>query len=251
VLSVLGQGEFFGEMALIDKEPRSAAAMAKGDAVLFRLSCQEFNSFLTTDTRIVISILESLLATMVKRLRDMDTGFVTIHETGRLLASAMDIDVLLGGVLGKVMGIVSGCERGFIALWNEFSEMFEIRSVKGFAGKDIPLPKNDPVIRWLKEHKELLVTTADSFQRPLFHKDALPDYYGFSFMVQPFIHRGEMLGFLALSNTSQPMDVKRDQVNLLSGIASQIAPVIANAKKIAEDENRKRLQQAKQFHKIL
>ena len=251
VLSVLGKGEFFGEMALIDKEPRSATARAKGNAVLFRLGRREFNGFLATDTRVVISILEGLLATVVRRLREMDTGFVTIHETGRLLASEMDTGVLLGGILNKVMAIVPGGERGFIALWEEFNERFEIRSIRGFANNHIALPKNDPVIRWLKEHKEALSVTADVFQKPVFSKETLPDYYGVSFMAQPFIHHGEMLGFFALSNASRPLGVNREQANLLSGIASQIAPVIANAKKITEDENRQRLQRAKQFPRSL
>jgi CRP-like cAMP-binding protein len=244
ILSVLGKSEFLGEMALIDKERRSATAKARGDVVLFRLSCREFENFMNTDTRIVICLLKGLLSTMVKRLREMDVGFVTIHETGRLLASQQNIPLLLDGVLMKILEIVKSSERGFIALWNEFNEVFDIQIQKGFTDKDMTLPKNDPVIRWLKEHREVLVM-ADTSPTSLFARNVLPHYYGRSFILLPLVHRDELLGFVLISNASKKMDVQRSETNLLSGIASQIAPVLANAKKIAEDENRRRLQQAK------
>src|SRR5512147_3304716 len=38
ILSVLGEGEFFGEMSLLDNEPRSATTIAAEDSVLVSLS---------------------------------------------------------------------------------------------------------------------------------------------------------------------------------------------------------------------
>ena len=102
------------------------------------------------------------------------------------------------------------------------------------------------MIKWLKENKEKLIID-NSGLTSLFDQKSLPDYGGLSFIATPFIHRTALLGFFLLSNASQKIDISRSQINLLSGIASQIAPVIANAKRITEEENRKRLQRAKMW----
>lgn len=242
-LSSLGEGEFFGEMALFDKKQRSATVKAKGDVILLKLSCKDFYYFLKTDAQIAVSILGGMLLATTKRLRETDIGFVTVYETGRLLASQENINSLLNGVLRKIRDVIPCSQRGFIALWNEFSEMFELQSNNGYDKKDVILKKDDCLIKWLKENKARLIIE-DTAATVLFSRDLLPDYCGASFIIQPFILREELLGFFLISSEFVKMDLARSQINLLSGIAAQIAPVIANAKKITEEENRKRLQRA-------
>ncbi|HQP11099.1 MAG TPA: cyclic nucleotide-binding domain-containing protein [Candidatus Omnitrophota bacterium] len=244
-LSSLGKGDFFGEMALFDKKNRSATVKAKGEAVLLKLSCKDFYYFLKNDAQIAVSILGGMLGSTIKRLRETDIGYATIYETGRLLACEQNINKLLANVLGKIMEIIPGAQNGFMALWNEFAEMFEVHCSQGFStAGEIALQKNDAIIKWLKENKERLVVE-DAAKTEIFGRNALPRYCGLSFVVQPLIHRGELLGFFLVSNRSEKIDISRSQINLLSGIASQIAPVIANAKKIEEDQNRRRLQRAR------
>jgi CRP-like cAMP-binding protein len=244
LLSLLTRGEFFGEMALFDKKQRSATVKAKGDVTLLKLSCADFYYFLKNDAQIAVNILGSMLSATIKRLRETDTGFVTIYETGRLLASEQNIDKLLTSVLVKIMEVIPSSQRGFIAVWNEFSSLFELKSTCGYEEKGVVLKKDDGVIKWLKENKKKLVVE-DAASTSIFSQELLPDYCGTSFIIQPLIHREELLGFFLISNKSQRIDTTRSQINLLSGIAAQIAPVIANSKKLTEEENRKRLRRAK------
>ena len=65
-LTNLGEGEFFGEMALFDESPRSASARAKGDTELQVIDKDTFSSFITEP--IVWTILEN----MGKRIRQVD-----------------------------------------------------------------------------------------------------------------------------------------------------------------------------------
>lgn len=246
-LSLLGKGEFFGEMALIDKSRRSATVRARTDVIVYRLGSGDFNKFLKTDTHIAMSILGSMLSTTVNRLRQMDVEFVTIYETGQLLAAEGDFDKILDGVLSKIMERLESAQRGFIAVWDEFSETFETQSIKGFEDKEqkgLVLKGDDAVIKWLIEHKERLVIN-DTSKTSVFGQRQLPKYCGRSFMAQPFIHRNKLLGFVAISNSSKEAAFTRSQINLLSCIAGQVGPVIDNVKKIIEEENRKRLQQSK------
>jgi CRP-like cAMP-binding protein len=69
-LATLRAGDMFGEMALINNEPRSATATAAEDGRLFVLSETIFQKLMTK--RVAIRILLNIIATMSKRLRDMN-----------------------------------------------------------------------------------------------------------------------------------------------------------------------------------
>src|SRR5678809_1417939 len=66
ILSVLGRGDFFGEMALLDNEPRSATAIAVEDTELLSLHRNDFQSVLS-DNRSIMSALIKILAARLRR----------------------------------------------------------------------------------------------------------------------------------------------------------------------------------------
>jgi CRP/FNR family cyclic AMP-dependent transcriptional regulator len=59
-LAILGQGEFLGEMALLDDLPRSADAMALEDSHLYTLNRKDFLSFLKNNEHAVHAVLSAL-----------------------------------------------------------------------------------------------------------------------------------------------------------------------------------------------
>jgi CRP/FNR family cyclic AMP-dependent transcriptional regulator len=67
-LAILGQGEFLGEMALLDGLPRSADAIALEDSYLYALNRKDFHSFLANNEKAV----HAVLASMSMRLRKTD-----------------------------------------------------------------------------------------------------------------------------------------------------------------------------------
>ncbi len=68
ILSTLREGDFFGEMALIDGGPRSASVVALEESKLIRLLRQSFMDFLRETPEMALRILE----TMSQRLRMAD-----------------------------------------------------------------------------------------------------------------------------------------------------------------------------------
>ncbi len=60
ILNQFGPGEFFGEMSLIDQEPRSAGAVAMTPMVLFKLSRQNFEQVLVSHPLTILEITRSL-----------------------------------------------------------------------------------------------------------------------------------------------------------------------------------------------
>jgi CRP/FNR family cyclic AMP-dependent transcriptional regulator len=59
-LAVLGQGEFLGEMALLDGLPRSADAIAMEDSSLYALNRNDYLSFIVNNEKAVRATLSSL-----------------------------------------------------------------------------------------------------------------------------------------------------------------------------------------------
>jgi CRP-like cAMP-binding protein len=68
VIANLTTGNMFGEMALINNEPRSATVIAEEDSHLFVLSETTFQHLLTK--RVAIRILLNIVRTLSHRLRD-------------------------------------------------------------------------------------------------------------------------------------------------------------------------------------
>jgi CRP/FNR family transcriptional regulator/CRP/FNR family cyclic AMP-dependent transcriptional regulator len=74
ILSVLGQGEFFGEMALLDNEPRSATTIAAEDSELLSLSRADFEGVLSHNP----GIMGGLIKVLTARLRHANHQISTL-----------------------------------------------------------------------------------------------------------------------------------------------------------------------------
>lgn len=96
-LALLGPGDFFGEMALLEKLPRSATATVLEDARLIEVDESMFESLLTRSTEISVRLLRRLSS----RLREADrqiqallakSGASRLLETLRSLAQGKNAD---------------------------------------------------------------------------------------------------------------------------------------------------------------
>jgi CRP-like cAMP-binding protein len=67
-VATLGPGSHFGELALLDRRPRSASVVSESDMELLVLSQRQFNSLLES----VPTISRKMLAAMANRLREAD-----------------------------------------------------------------------------------------------------------------------------------------------------------------------------------
>jgi CRP/FNR family transcriptional regulator, cyclic AMP receptor protein len=83
ILSVLGEGSFFGEMAVIDEEPRSAHVIAMDDSSLLVLRREDFHSRLRSSPEVASSLLKEIS----RRLRRADEklgSLVLLDVNGRV-----------------------------------------------------------------------------------------------------------------------------------------------------------------------
>ena len=95
ILAILGSGEFFGEMGLIDDAPRSATVIAIEPCELLTISNADFKKCLSENFDIAMAVMRGL----VKRLREADKkiGSLALMDVyGRvarlLMEMAEDVD---------------------------------------------------------------------------------------------------------------------------------------------------------------
>ena len=83
ILSVLHEGNFFGEMALIDDEPRSAHVIAMHDSNLLLLRREDFQRRLQEAPTIALGLLREL-SRRLRRADDKIGGLVLLDVNGRV-----------------------------------------------------------------------------------------------------------------------------------------------------------------------
>ena len=92
ILKILGPGDFFGEMSLIDKEPRSASVAALEATTLKILSQQAFQHCLIRAPRIATTVMQAL----AKRLRDADkkiSNLALMDVYGRVASMLIELSI--------------------------------------------------------------------------------------------------------------------------------------------------------------
>src|SRR2546430_8269193 len=105
ILSMMGPGDFFGEMSLLDNEPRSATVIATETLDLVTIWRSDFLQILSEN----FSITKKILAELSKRLRSASNrieSLATMDVYGRLARFFLD----LARQNGKVL------ENGYVAV---------------------------------------------------------------------------------------------------------------------------------------
>ncbi|MFM7426556.1 MAG: Crp/Fnr family transcriptional regulator [Elainella sp.] len=96
-LAILGQGDFFGEMAILDESPRSTDVVALSSVRLLSISAQRFIQTLFRDSQLH----HRMLQLMVRRLRQTNYRFQLRHQPPAIKL----VNTLVG--LGETYGVAS------------------------------------------------------------------------------------------------------------------------------------------------
>jgi len=83
-LTLLHSGEYFGELALLDDEPRSADAIAVEASTMYMLPKAEFKSFLLANPHVPLQMLSAMSRMYVRRLTDAVQDAVFLDVPARL-----------------------------------------------------------------------------------------------------------------------------------------------------------------------
>jgi CRP-like cAMP-binding protein len=72
------KGDFFGELAMVDGEKRSASAIAKTDAKISVIFKPDLDEFIETFPKIGIKVLHGIAEIMAVRLRNLNEDYISI-----------------------------------------------------------------------------------------------------------------------------------------------------------------------------
>lgn len=90
ILSVLGKGEFFGEMALLDEEPRSANVVTMVKTEMMLLRRKEFMNLLENNKEI-LSVLLAVLSGRLRHANAQIRSLALLDVLGRIARLLLDI----------------------------------------------------------------------------------------------------------------------------------------------------------------
>jgi CRP/FNR family cyclic AMP-dependent transcriptional regulator len=90
ILSVLGPGDFFGEMSLLDNEPRSATAIAMEDSELLSILRADFQGVVSGDPSTTLALIRSLTARLRKANHQIST-LALLDVYGRVARVILDM----------------------------------------------------------------------------------------------------------------------------------------------------------------
>lgn len=95
LMAVLGPGEMFGELSLFDPGPRSLAARAVSDSILYELQHQALVSVLEQDPSVATPLLAAL-ATRLRRTNEALADLVFSDVPGRVAKALLDLSRRFG-----------------------------------------------------------------------------------------------------------------------------------------------------------
>lgn len=98
ILNMLGPGEHFGELALIDERPRSASVMTTEASRFMVITKQQFREILAQNPDLAISIIRQLSA-RVRLLSDNVKSLALLDVYGRLAKTLLNMAVEKDGKL--------------------------------------------------------------------------------------------------------------------------------------------------------
>jgi CRP/FNR family cyclic AMP-dependent transcriptional regulator len=144
ILAVLGSGEYFGEMSLIDDSPRSASVITLESSEFIAVSKEAFKAMLAQSPDMAMSVMRGL----VRRLREADKKIETLallDVYGRVARVLLDFSEEVNGeriVKNKL-------PRQDIAKMIGASREMVSRVMKGLEvdGYIVPLPEGKLVLR--------------------------------------------------------------------------------------------------------
>lgn len=79
-ISTFPKGNFFGDMAFLDNEPRSADAVAEGNVEVYVMSRDDFNKITATDPKLAATVFERLAYVLAVRLRHTNMEMQALEE---------------------------------------------------------------------------------------------------------------------------------------------------------------------------
>jgi CRP-like cAMP-binding protein len=154
-LAILGPGDCFGEMALIESVPRSADAIASGKTVLLRLARADLERWLKTGASLAMGFFAQLVQVLSNRLRRSSNELALLFDLSQILLEQFPSPAaLLDKVVDRLLPHMDGEGAAGAFVYNEFNDDLELAVSRGdFASVPKPVQEEASAGRtgWIDE----------------------------------------------------------------------------------------------------
>ena len=167
-LAILGGGEFFGEMAVIEGQPRFAQARAAKDTAVYEVNRAQFFSFIKEHPGTGISLFSQIMRVTMRRLQHTSSELTMLFDLSRMLVQQHKSPAaFFSAVMEEMRVYLEGSWNVKAYAWNMFNaEYEEIYSRDSFPREGAPreLPGR-PENGWLDDSAHLMLCAVEG--RPL------------------------------------------------------------------------------------
>ena len=247
-LSVLGPGDFFGEMALLEKVPRWASAVAQAPTVLLSLRAGDLRAWVSADAKIPLRLLLPFVQSLNARLRHSTREMILLFDVGSVLAKNLDAPALAAQLLDVLMRGFDDPVSACFYLWNEFSGEYDA-VVQGGAWMGNARPSRadaDPLFHWMAENGEC-VLSSDWLSDPRFEETTRSLWPRFkSVLAAPVMGERRPIGHVVFGHETEEGYFTSTQRRVLAGVVNLVAPAFENASVRLERISQERLSRARQ-----
>lgn len=167
-LAILGGGEFFGEMAVIEGGSRFAQARAAADTALYEVGREQFFSFIKERPETGISIFSQIMRVTMRRLQHTSSELTMLFDLSRLLVQSHKSPAdFFSAAVDEMRIYMEGSWNVRAYAYNMFNEEYEeIYSREAFkrGGEPRQLPVK-PAEGWLDDSAYTMLCAVEG--RPL------------------------------------------------------------------------------------
>lgn len=250
LLALLHEGDFFGELEMVDGRPRSARVVAMEDCVVYALHKDDFDHLLETNHPFAIRLMQ----VMSLRLRSSNTYFINelerssrkaiaelrhmeqLIEAAKVVNSTLDLDKLLSLILDTALKIVEGA-RGTLYLVDEKKKELWSKVLRGSELVTIRLKLGKGIAGYVGATGDTLNIT-DAYLDPRFNPefDKKTGYRTETILCMPMRNKdGQIIGVLQLLNKRKGA-FTRDDEHFINALSIHAAIAIENARLYEEEK---------------
>jgi signal transduction histidine kinase/CRP-like cAMP-binding protein len=255
LLAVLHEGDFFGELSVVDGLPRSARAEAMDECSIVNLDEQTVRALSRASAPFTLN----LLTNMAVRLRSMDQTFVheldrsamiaktqverlrMLIEASKIVNSAIDLDKLLGLILEVATRSINA-DRGTVYLLDQTAQELWSKVAQGNNIVEIRLPLGKGLAGYVAQTGEI-VNISDAYKDPRFNPeiDKKSGYKTRNVLCMPMRDReGRIVGVFQFLNKREGPFGPEDE-SFIDGLSVHAAIALENARLAAEMVQSERL----------
>ncbi len=255
ILFEMTDGDFFGEMALIDFHPRSASVVALTYCEIISIPANYFKQVIHEHPQILINIAEELgirlrvsneklLKDFINYEKEVINQINKLHyfiEVTKRVNSTIQLDELLKIILEIALEITNA-DRGTVYLVDEGSGEIWSKALRGDELTEIRLPIGRGIAGYVAQTGET-INLIDVYQDPRFNPevDIKTGYRTKTMLCQPIKDKdGKIVGVFQLINKKDGIFTKGDE-EMLNALAIHASIAIQNAKMAQELVNNERL----------